>query len=97
MINTSVSSQSYAIESISLSLSIQALKKQIKKNSHILSIQHDMTSIKNFPGNMGYQAWTSNMDQDMLLPMTLSMSAHVALQMTTPMYPLFIPIYRLRP
>jgi hypothetical protein len=85
------------IELISPSLSIQALKKQIKKIGHILSLQYDMTSIKNFPSNMGYQGWTSNMDQDMSLPMTLYMSAHVALQMTTPMYHLFIPIYRLRP
>jgi len=97
MINTSVSSQSYVLESISPSLSIQALKKQIKKSGHILSIQHDITSIKNFSSNMGYQVWISNINQDMSSPMTLSKSAHVALQMTTHMYPLFIPIYRLRP
>jgi hypothetical protein len=45
---------------------------------------------------MRYQAWASNMDQDMSTPMTLSMPSHVAPQMTIPMYPLSNPVYRPR-
>jgi hypothetical protein len=46
-----------------LSSSIQALKEKIKKRGgHILSLQQDMTSIKKFLNNMGYQTWTSNMN-----------------------------------
>jgi hypothetical protein len=45
------------------SSSIQALKEKIKeRGGHILSLQHDMTSIKKFLNNMGYQTWTSNMN-----------------------------------
>jgi len=45
---------------------------------------------------MGHQAWASNIDQEMSAPMASSMSSHVAPQMTTPMYPMFNPVYRLR-
>jgi len=85
MVSTSASSQSYTMESTPSSSSIQALKEQIKKrDGHILSLQQEMTSIKNFLSNMGYQAWASNMDQGMSTPMALSMSSHMAPQM----YPL---------
>jgi hypothetical protein len=63
MISTSASSQSYTMELTPLSSSIQALKEKIKKRGgHILSLQQDMTSIKKFLNNMGYQTWTSNMN-----------------------------------
>ena len=79
MVSTSASSQSYTIESTPSSSSIQALKKQIKeRDGHILSLQHEMTSIKKFLSNMGYQAWASNMDQGMSAPMASSMPSHVA-------------------
>jgi len=98
MFSMSASSQSYTIESTPSSSSIQALKEQIKeRDDHILSLQQEMTSIKKFLSNMGYQAWASNMDQDMLTPMASSMPSHVALQMTTLMYPLSNPVYRSRP
>jgi hypothetical protein len=67
------------MESTPSSSSIQALKKQIKeRDGHILSLQHEMTSIKKFLSNMGYQAWASNMDQGMSAPMDSSMPSHVA-------------------
>jgi len=48
MVSTSVSSQSYTMESTSPSSSIQVLKKANKKrDDHILSLQQEMTSIKN--------------------------------------------------
>jgi hypothetical protein len=57
MVSTSASSQSYMMESTPPSSSIQALKEQIKeRDGHILSPQQEMTSIKNFFSNMGYQA-----------------------------------------
>jgi len=63
MISTSASSQSYTMELTPPSSSIQALKEKIKeRGGHILSLQHDMTSIKKFLNNMGYQTWTSNMN-----------------------------------
>jgi len=97
MVNTSASSQSYTMESTPPSSSMQALKEQIKeRDGHILSLQQEMTPIKKFLSNMGYQAWASNMDQSMSAPMALSMLSHVAPQMTTPMYPLSIPVYRPR-
>jgi hypothetical protein len=50
------------MESTPSSSSIQVMKEQIKKrDGHILSLQQDLTSIKTFLSNMGYQAWTSNM------------------------------------
>jgi len=71
---------------------------QIKERyDHILSLQQEMTSIKNFLSNMGYQAWASNMDQGMSAPMASYMPSHVAPQITTPMYPLSHPIYQPRP
>jgi hypothetical protein len=80
MVSTSASSHSYTMESTPPNLSIQALKEQIKKrDSHILSLQHEMTSIKKFLSNMEYQAWASNMNQGMSTPMTSSMPSHVAL------------------
>jgi hypothetical protein len=98
MISTSALSQSYTMESTPPSSSMQVLKEQIKeRNGHILSLQQEMTSIKKFLSNMGYQAWASNMDQGMSVPMTSSMPSHVAPQMTTPMYPLSNPVYRPRP
>ena len=98
MVSTSASSQSYTMESTPSSSSIQALKEQIKeRDGHILSLQQEMTSIKNFLSNMGYQAWASNMDQGMPAPMTSSMPSHVAPQMTTPMYLPSNPVYRPRP
>ena len=76
------------------SSSIQALKEQIKKrDGHILSLQQEMTSIKNFLSNMRYQAWASNMDQGMSTPMASSMPSHMAPQM----YPLSNPVYRPMP
>jgi len=94
MVSMSVSSQSHTMESAPPSSSIHALKEQIKKrDGHILSLQQEMTSIKNFLSNMGYQAWASNMDQGMSTLMTLSMLSHMAPQM----YPLSNPIYRSRP
>jgi hypothetical protein len=43
--------------------SIQALKEKIKeRGGHILSLQQDMTSIKKFLSNMGYQAWASKIN-----------------------------------
>ena len=90
MVSTSASSQSYTMESTPPSSSIQALKEQIKeRDGHILSLQQEMTSIKNFLSNMRYQAWASNMDQGMSAPMASSMSSRVTLQTTTPMYPPF--------
>jgi hypothetical protein len=66
MVSTSASSQSYMMESTPSSSSIQVVKEQIKeRDGHILSLQQDMTSIKKFLSNMGYQAWTSNMNQGM--------------------------------
>jgi hypothetical protein len=63
MISTSALSQSYTMESTPPSSSMQVLKEQIKeRNGHILSLQQEMTSIKKFLSNMGYQAWASNMD-----------------------------------
>jgi len=57
MVSMSASSQSYTMESTPPSSSIQALKEQIKeRDGHILSQQQEMTSIKNFFSNMGYQA-----------------------------------------
>jgi hypothetical protein len=98
MVSMSASSQSYTIESTPSSSSIQALKEQIKeRDDHILSLQQEMTSIKKFLSNMGYQAWASNMDQDMLTPIASSMPSHVASQMMKPMYPLSNPVYRPRP
>jgi hypothetical protein len=83
------------MESTPLSSSIQALKEQIKKrDGHILSLQQEMTSIKNLLSSMGYQAWASNMDQGMLAPIDSFMSSHVAPQMTTLIYPLSNPVYR---
>ena len=94
MISTSASSQSYTMESTPPSSSIQALKEQIKeRDGHILSLQQEMTSIKNFLSNMRYQAWASNMDQGMSTPMASSMPSHMAPQM----YPLSNPVYRPRP
>ena len=98
MVSTSASSQSYRMESTPPSSSIKVLKEQIKKrDGHILSLQQEMTSIKNFLGNMRYQAWVSNMNQGMSAPMASSMPSHVAPQMTTPMYIPFNPVNRLRP
>jgi len=94
MVSTSVSSQSYTMESTPPSPSIQALKEQIKKrDGHILSPQQEMTSIKNFLSNMGYQAWASNMDQGMLTLMASFMPSHMAPYM----YSLSNPVYRPRP
>jgi hypothetical protein len=94
MVSTSVSSQSYTMESTPPSPSIQALKEQIKKREgHILSPQQEMTSIKNFLSNMGYQAWASNMDQGMLTLMASFMPSHMAPYM----YSLSNPVYRPRP
>ena len=94
MVSTSASSQSYMMESTPPSSSIQALKEQIKEeDGHILSLQQEMTSIKNFFSNMGYQTWASNMDQGMSASMASSMSSHVAPQMTIPTNPLSNPIY----
>jgi hypothetical protein len=68
------------MESTPPNSSIQALKEQIKKrDGHILSPQQEMTSIKKFLSNMGYQAWASNMNQGMSTPMTSSILSHVAL------------------
>jgi len=98
MVSTSASSQSYTMESTPPSSSIQALKEQIKeRDDHILSLQQEITSIKKFLSNMGYQAWASNMDQGMLAPMASFMPSHVASQMTIPIYPLSNPVYRPRP
>jgi hypothetical protein len=45
------------MESTPLRPSIQALKEQIKeRDGHILSLQQEITSIKKFLSNMGYQA-----------------------------------------
>ena len=94
MVSMSASSQSYTMESTPPSSSIQALKEQIKeRDGHILSLQQEMTSIKKFLSNMGYRAWASNMDQGMSTLMASSMSSHVTLQITIPMYP----VYRPRP
>ena len=94
MVSTSVSSQSYTMESTPASSSIQALKEQIKeRDGHILSLQQEMTSIKKFLSNMGYQAWVLNMDQGMSAPVASSMPSHVAPQMTTPVYPLSNLVY----
>jgi hypothetical protein len=74
MVSTSASSQSYTMELTPPSSSIQALKEQIKeRDGYILSLQQEMTSIKNFLSNMGYQAWVSNMDQGMSTTMASSM------------------------
>jgi hypothetical protein len=63
MVSTSASSQSYTMELTPPSSSIQALKKQIKKrDGHILSLQQEMSYVKKLLSNMGYQAWTSNMN-----------------------------------
>ena len=94
MVSTSASSQSSTIESTPSSSSIQALKEKIKeRDDYILSLQQEITSIKNFLSNMGYQAWASNMDQGMLTLMTSSMPSHMAPQM----YSLSNPVYRPRP
>ena len=62
MVSTSASSQSYTME-LPPSSSIQALKEQIKKrDGHILSLQQEMSYVKKLLSNMGYQAWTSNMN-----------------------------------
>jgi hypothetical protein len=51
------------MESTPPSSSIQALKEQIKKrDGHILSLQQEMSYVKKLLSNMGYQAWTSNMN-----------------------------------
>jgi len=86
------------MESAPLTSSIQALKEQIKKRDcHILSLQQEMASIKNFLSSMGYQAWASNMDQGMSAPIDSFMSSHVAPQMTILIYPLSNLVYRLGP
>ncbi|KAL9373915.1 hypothetical protein Peur_033535 [Populus x canadensis] len=97
MVSTSASSQSYTMESTPPGSSIQALKKQIKeRDGHILSLQQEMTSIKKFLSNIGYQAWASNMDQGISTPKTSSMPSYVASQMTAPMYPPSNPVNRPR-
>jgi hypothetical protein len=92
MVSMSASSQSYTMESTPPSSSIQALKERIKeRDGHILSLQQEMNSIKKFLSNMGYRAWASNMDQGMSTLMASSMSSHVTLQITIPMYPVYRP------
>ena len=94
MVSTSASSQSYTMKATPPSSSIPALKEQIKeRDGHILSLQQEMTSIKNFLSNMGYQAWASNMDQGMLTLMASFMPSHMAPYM----YSLSNPVYRPRP
>jgi len=98
MVSTSASSQFYTMESITSSSSIKALNEQIKeRDGHILSLQQEMTSIKKIHSNMEYQAWASNMDQEMPAPIASSMPSHVTPQMMTPIYPMFNPVYRPRP
>jgi hypothetical protein len=98
MVSTSASSQFYTMESITPSSSIKALNEQIKeRDGHILSLQQEMTSIKKIHSNMEYQAWASNMDQEMLAPIASSMPSHVTPQMMTLIYPMFNPVYRPRP
>ena len=63
MVSTSASSQSYTMESTSPSSSIQVLKKANKKrDDHILSLQQEMTSIKNllvtWDIKLRHQIWT---------------------------------------
>jgi len=85
------------MESTPPNSSIQVLKEQIKeRDGHILSLQQEITSIKKFLSNMGYQVWASNMNQGMSTPMASSMPSHAALQMMTPMYLLSNIVYRPR-
>jgi len=98
MVSMSASSQSYRMESTPPNSSIQVLKEQIKeRDGHILSLQQEMTSIKKFLSNMGYQAWASNMNQCMSTLMASSMPSHTALQMMTHIYFMSILVYRPRP